>query len=93
MMRLGAFLVAVFLVIAAPASAQSTKDRLAALERAVAELQAAQPASTDAALKIGRLEQDVQSLTGRVEELTYKLQQANARLDAVSAALANENAD
>lgn len=71
-----------------PAHAQSTKDRLEALERSVADLAAAAPVATDASLKIGRLEQEVQLLTGRVEELTHQLEQANARLDAVSAALA-----
>jgi tol-pal system protein YbgF len=75
-------------ICAAPAAAESTKQRLARLEQSLLELQAAQPGATDAALKISRLEQEVQTLTGRVEELTYRLDQANARLEAVSAALA-----
>ncbi len=81
-------LAASLLAVLSPAFAQSTKDRLEALERSVADLNAAAPVATDASLKIGRLEQEVQFLTGRVEELNHALEQANARLDAVSAALA-----
>lgn len=75
-------------MFAAPASAESTKQRLARIEQSLMELQAAQPGATDAALKISRLEQELQTLTGRVEELTYRLDQANSRLEAVTAALA-----
>lgn len=77
-------------VFAAPASAESTKARLARIEQSLMELQAAQPGATDAALKISRLEQEVQTLTGRIEELTFRLDQANARLEAVSTALASD---
>lgn len=92
MRALSALCTALVLVaaVAAPASAQSTKERLLRIEQALFELQAAQPGATDAALKISRLEQEVQSLTGRIEELTFRLDQANARLEAVSTALASD---
>lgn len=71
----------------APASA-GTKDRVEALEAAVAQLQAASPAALDANAKIDRLESEVRVLTGRIEELTHELEQTRARLDSVTAALA-----
>ena len=77
------------LAAAAPALA-GTKERVEALEAAVAELRASQPSAIEANAKIDRLEAEVRSLTGRVEELTFELEQARARLDSVSAALAGE---
>ncbi len=71
----------------APAFA-GTKERVEALEASVAQLQAASPAALDANAKIDRLETEVRSLTGRVEQLTYELEQARARLDSISTALA-----
>ena len=77
------------LALGAPsAGAESTKDRVEALEAAVADLQARAPAAGDATVRIGRLEQEIQRLTGELEQLTHELDQANARLNAVSAALA-----
>jgi tol-pal system protein YbgF len=77
------------LAAAAPAFA-GTKERVEALEAAVAGLRASQPAALEANAKIDRLEAEVRSLTGRVEELTFQLEQARARLDSVSAALAGD---
>lgn len=77
------------LILAAPAFA-GTKDRVEALEAAVAQLQAASPAALNANAKIDRLEQEVRALTGRVEQLTHELEQARAQLNSVSAALAGE---
>jgi tol-pal system protein YbgF len=80
-------LLSVAALAAAPASA-GTKDRVEALEAAVAELRAASPAALDANAKIDRLEAEVRALTGRVEELTHQLEQTRAQLNSVSAALA-----
>ncbi|MEK7265964.1 MAG: tol-pal system protein YbgF [Pseudomonadota bacterium] len=77
------------LVMLSPAYSGS-KDRLEALEATVAQLQAASPAALNANAKIDRLEAEVRSLTGRVEELTHELDQTRARLDSVSAALAGD---
>lgn len=85
--RLAFLLGASALMMLSPASA-GTKDRVEALEEAVAQLQAASPAALDANAKIDRLEQEVRSLTGQVEKLNFELEQARARLDSVSAALA-----
>ncbi len=74
----------------APAAA-GTKDRVTALEKTVAELQA-RAAADNSAVRINQLERQVQDLTGLVEKLTFQLDQANARLDAVSGVLANDPA-
>ncbi len=78
---------AALMIAATPASA-GTKDRVEALEAAVAQLKASSPAALESNAKIDRLEAEVRSLTGRVEELTHELDQTRARLDSVSAALA-----
>jgi tol-pal system protein YbgF len=75
------------LVLAGPAAAQSTKERVTALEQAVSDLQARAPSASDSALRINRLEQEIQALTGRIEELSHELEVANSRLEAVTAAL------
>lgn len=81
-----AFIAGAF-ALSAPAFAQSTKERVTALEQAVYDLQSRAPSTADSALKISRLEQEVQALTGRIEELSHQLDQANSRLEAVTAAL------
>ncbi len=87
--RIALSLAAAGFVASAPAFA-GTKDRIEALEATVAQLQAASPAALDANAKIDRLEAEVRSLTGQVEELTHQLGQTRARLDSVSAALAGD---
>ncbi|MFQ5563705.1 MAG: tol-pal system protein YbgF [Parvularculaceae bacterium] len=91
---------------ATPAAAQrgelsGINDRLARMERTVAQLQAAlnlddgaaglQPGGDAASLtvRVSQLERELQELTGRVEELSFKLEQANRRLEAVSQVMAN----
>ena len=85
--RIAVFLGAATLLMS-PAFA-GTKERVEALEAAVAQLQASSPAALDANAKIDRLEAEVRSLTGRIEELTHELDETRARLDSVSAALAS----
>lgn len=77
-------------LMAPPAAAQSTRDRVEVLERAVADLQARAPAAADSAVKINQLEQQIQSLTGQIEQLSHELDRANARIEAMTAALAGE---
>jgi tol-pal system protein YbgF len=86
---IAASLGAAALLASSPAFA-GTKERIEALEAIVAQLQAASPAALDSNAKIDRLEGEVRSLTGRVEELTHELEQTRARLDSVSAALAGD---
>lgn len=75
------------LALAGPVQAGETKDRIAALEREVANLRAASAAASQSALRLSEMEQQIQMLTGRVEELTNDLDKANARLASVAAAL------
>lgn len=89
-MRLLSFAAAAILALGAAPAFAGTKERVEALEAAVAQLQATQPAALEANAKIDRLEAEVRSLTGRIEELAYDLEQARARLDSVSAALAGD---
>jgi len=88
-MRVTNFLMAMagIFALAGPAFAGETKDRIGALEREVADLRAASAAASQSALKLAEMEQQIQILTGRVEELTNDLDQANARLASVTAAL------
>lgn len=91
-MRSFTLVAAALISLAAPAPAfAGTKERVEALEAAVAQLRASQPAALEANAKIDRLEAEMRSLTGRIEELTYELEQARARLDSVSAALAGDS--
>lgn len=69
------------------ALAASTKDRVEALEATVAELTAAADASKADAARLDQLEREVRGLTGRVEELTYNLDQANAKIYSLTTAL------
>ena len=87
---LGAALMVPF--AAMPASAQSTKDRVRTLEAQVSELEAAAAGLIASTQRMDRLEEEVRTLTGRVEELTYKLERANAQIDSMSALLAGEGA-
>lgn len=77
-------------MVAVQPALAGTKERVEALEATVAQLKASQPAALETNAKMDRLEAEVRSLTGRVEELQYQLDQARARLDSVSAALAGE---
>ena len=75
------------LAVSAPASAQSTKDRVEVLEQEVIQLRNAAQASITQAQRIDRLEAEVRALTGRLEETTYALDEANQRIAAMSAIL------
>ena len=76
---------------AGPALAKpSTKERVGVLETEVAELRAAAAAAAASSQRIDQLEEEIRSLTGRIETLSYELDQANARLRSMGAALAGE---
>lgn len=90
--RLAISLGAGLLAVAATASA-GTKDRVEALEAAVAQLQASSPAALQSNAKVDRLEAEVRSLTGRIEELNHELDQMRARVESMSAALAGGTAE
>ncbi len=83
--------IAAALVLVAPASAASTKDRVRTLEAQVADLQA-RLSGESPSVRVGQLERQVQELTGKVEQLSFQLTQANQRLTAISGVLANDPA-
>ena len=83
-------LAAVF-AASAPAGAQSTKDRVEILEAEVAQLRAAAQSSITQAQRIVRLEAEVRTLTGRLEEASYALDEANQKIAAMSAILSGES--
>ena len=73
-----------------PAMAQSTKKRVEALEGQVAQLEAAATAASATGPRLDQLEAEIRRLTGQVETLQFQLNQANARVDSLTAVLAGE---
>ena len=65
-----------------------TKDDIRELQAKMAQAEQALAANSAMTVRIGELESQIQKLTGDIETLTYQLDQANTRLDAVSAVLA-----
>ena len=72
------------------AAKPSTKDRVTTLEAEVAELKAAAEGARASAVRLDQLEREVRTLTGRVEELTFDLERANARINSLTQALSGE---
>lgn len=64
-----------------------TKDDVRDLQARMAQAEQAIAGQSAALVRMSELESQNQQLTGRVEELTYALEQANQRLTAISAAL------
>lgn len=85
-----AILVIVGVMLLPGAASAGTKDDVRALQAQMAEVQQALAGHRAALVRISELERQNQLLTGRIEELTYELEQANRRLDAISAALAGD---
>ena len=79
---------AIIIAGSAPALA-GTKDRVEVLERQVAELQS-RASADESVTRINQLERQIQDLTGRIEKMSFELDQANSRLQAVSSALAGD---
>ncbi len=78
-----------FAAMSAPAAA-GTKDDIRNLNERLLRIEQSVTAGTSATVRIGEMEREIQLLTGRIEELTFQLDQSNARLDAVSAALSGD---
>lgn len=76
-------------VVFTPAAA-GTKDDIRALQERMARAEQSAAAQSAATVRISELERQIQVLTGRIEEMTYALEQSNRRLDSVSAALSGE---
>lgn len=77
-----------FLIAATPTIAfAGTKDDVRDLQERMARVEQSAAAQSAMTVRIGELESEIQRLTGRIEELTYQLNQADQRLNAISAAL------
>ena len=74
-------------LVASPAFA-GTKDDVRDLQARMQEVERSVAAGSAATVRISELEREIQVLTGRIEELTYQLEQSNARMTAITAALA-----
>ncbi len=81
------FVAALLIVASAAPAAAGTKDDLRNLQERMARVEQAAAAQSAAMIKLSALERQNQMLTGRIEELSFQLDQANQRLDAISAAL------
>ena len=68
----------------------STKERVTALEAEFSELEAKTGAALASAERLDELENQIRLLTGNIETLTYQLQQADAKINSLSAALAGD---
>ncbi|MEZ5921027.1 MAG: tol-pal system protein YbgF [Parvularculaceae bacterium] len=76
--------------IVAPTAQAGTKDRIEALEADVAQLKASATGAIQSSQRIDQLEREVRDLTGRLEEQNHQLDQMQARIDAISAALSGD---
>lgn len=90
LIRTAAIGFAAALLFAAPASA-GTKDDIRDLQARLAVAEQALSGQSQAVLKISQLERRLEDMTGEIERLQYELDQANTRLDAVSAVLAGDS--
>ncbi len=85
----GAFAGLVAAAVSFPAAA-GTKDDVRDLQARMERVEQGLTAQSAATVRVSELERQIQVLTGRIEELTYQLDQQNRRLDAISAALAGD---
>ncbi|MEM8934900.1 MAG: tol-pal system protein YbgF [Pseudomonadota bacterium] len=75
----------------APASA-GTKDDVRDLQARMTTVEQGVSAQSAAVAQMSALEREIQILTGQVEELSYRLELSNQRLNAISAVLAGDPA-
>ncbi len=81
------FAAALLIVASAAPATAGTKDDVRNLQDRMARVEQAAAAQSAATVRLGELERQNQMLTGRIEELSFQLDQANQRLDAIGAAL------
>ncbi len=87
---LSIFLGAAFLTMSAGPVWASTKDDVRDLQARMEVAEKSLAAQSAAMVRVSELEREIQLLTGQIEELTYRLELSNQRLNAVSAALSGE---
>jgi len=78
---------ALLIVVSAAPAAAGTKDDIRNLQERMARVEQAAAAQSAATVRLSELERQNQFLTGRIEELSFQLDQANQRLNAIAAAL------
>ena len=64
--------------MSAPVAA-GTKSDIRDLNERLSRIEQSVTVGTSATVRIGELEREIQTLTGRIEELTFQLDQSNAR--------------
>ncbi len=84
------FAAALLIVASATPAAAGTKDDIRNLQERMARMEQAAAAQSAATVRLSELERQNQFLTGRIEELSFQLDQANQRLNAIGAALSGE---
>lgn len=87
--RLAVCVSSLSMLCAAPAIA-GTKDDVRDLQARMGVVEQAVDGQSASLTRIGELEAEIQQLTGQVEELSYRLDLANQRLEAISAVLAGD---
>ncbi|NOX83716.1 MAG: tol-pal system protein YbgF [Alphaproteobacteria bacterium] len=85
------FAAALLIVASAAPAAAGTKDDIRNLQERMARVEQAAAAQSAATVRLSELERQNQFLTGRIEELSFQLDQANQRLNAIGAALSGED--
>ncbi len=86
------FAAALLIVASATPAAAGTKDDIRNLQERMARVEQAAAAQSAATVRLSELERQNQFLTGRIEELSFQLDQANQRLNAIGAALSGDAA-
>ena len=79
------------LIAACGTAMAGTKDDVRDLQARMEVVEQATAAHSAATVRISELERQIQLLTGQIEQLSYELERAHQRLDAVSAALAGDS--
>jgi tol-pal system protein YbgF len=87
------FAAALLIVASATPAAAGTKDDIRNLQERMARVEQAAAAQSAATVRLSELERQNQFLTGRIEELSFQLDQANQRLNAIGAALSGETGE
>ena len=88
---IGTIATAVVLLATTSAFAGKKEDILE-LQSRMSQIERTVDAGATTTVRISELEAQIQALTGRVEELTFELDQANARLNSMGAVLAGDPA-
>ncbi len=87
---LPALMGAALLAVAPGLAIAGTKDDIRDLQERMSRVEQGLAGQSAATVRVSELERQIQILTGEIEELSYRLDLANQRLEAVSAALSGD---